>query len=523
MEILSQSAYQTWHQIREREANQSIYELWLPALLLGSMGAITWAIRGTAGWGGVDGTVVPGLMWGILWYYLSQQRGIDARGIVFWLGMGIALGGELGYGQYTGWILGKFSYGNNILPISPATGYLWFFLCGIGWAAPGGILLGWALNGNVSIAKWLARTLLLLFLLVVLFAWPIVDWFAARFVDCCPGLLFPNADLGIYAGTLDKHLQRTIYTNTQNFLVVVWWLVALLLAWMQRDRSTVVTGLILGVGFGFGFMQSAMWCLGYGFAPKYIDWWKMWELNSGFNLGVLYAIVLFWVTTQTDKKHTSKGDGFSEAKNENKSRKELWQETLFLAFGGSVLLYFMGFEYFFWTGILLSLFYFITMSLIMIANNHQFNPQIIIARRKNIFFVFSMFLLVFLLFHGGSTQAGIVFGLYSREAADQYAWPLGRIAVFLPFALVLTAVTIYKIQQILKISPNDSQTGRFLLHSTQLTNLMTFTAFIGALSIWPAKIGIFYALFLFLALYAFGKINCIINEKSRKPLKDSSL
>ncbi|KAA3663061.1 MAG: hypothetical protein DWQ10_01070 [Calditrichaeota bacterium] len=505
---------------RESTANSQLSEFWFPALLFGSMGAITWAIRGTSGWGGVDGTVVPGLMWGVLWYFLCQRQGIDARGIVFWLGMGIALGGELGYGQYTGWILGKFSYGKDILPIFPALGYLWFFICGIGWAAPGGILLGWALKGRVSKSQWTLRSLLLLLLLVFLFAWPIMDWFAARFVACCPGLLFPNADLGIYTGTLDSHLERTIYTNTQNFLVVVWWLAALLLAWLQRDRTTIVTGLILGLGFGLGFMQSAMWCIGYGSAPKYIDWWKMWELNAGFNLGVLYAIVYYWVIKQTDKIHSPTGEAFAE-QTERRSRTELWQETFFLACAGSLLLYFMGFEYFFWTGIGLSLFYFGMVALTLRTDRQDFHAHIHIERRKNAFVMYSLFLLLFLLLHGGSTQAGIVFGLYTREAADQYAWPAGRIALFLPFALLLTAVAIYKLRQIMKVSPGESDTNRFTLDATQVTNLMTFTAFIGALSIWPAKIGIFYAFFLFLALYAFGRINSKFEEITHKPLEDS--
>jgi hypothetical protein len=37
-----------------------MYNLVLPMLLFGSIGAISWAIRGTAGWGGADGTVLQG-------------------------------------------------------------------------------------------------------------------------------------------------------------------------------------------------------------------------------------------------------------------------------------------------------------------------------------------------------------------------------------------------------------------------------------------------------------------------------
>ncbi|MFH1742318.1 MAG: hypothetical protein ABIH23_25215, partial [bacterium] len=86
-------------------------ELWLAILLFGSIGAITWAIRGSDGWGGIDGTILPGMTWGLLWYYLCYRKGIDAKGISFWLGLGIALGGELGYGQYVSWIQGKFNVG----------------------------------------------------------------------------------------------------------------------------------------------------------------------------------------------------------------------------------------------------------------------------------------------------------------------------------------------------------------------------------------------------------------------------
>ena len=99
------------------------YECILPMLLFGSMGAIGWAIRGTSGWGGMDGVIVPGMTWGLIWYYLCHRRGIDARTIPLWLGLGISIGGEWGYGQYVSWIQGKFEAGDAILPIAPWIGY----------------------------------------------------------------------------------------------------------------------------------------------------------------------------------------------------------------------------------------------------------------------------------------------------------------------------------------------------------------------------------------------------------------
>ena len=73
MTVADKAKYQ-----RHRERGTAVYGLWLPILLFGSMGAITWAIRGTGGWGGIDGTIIPGMTWGLLWYYLCYRKGIDA-------------------------------------------------------------------------------------------------------------------------------------------------------------------------------------------------------------------------------------------------------------------------------------------------------------------------------------------------------------------------------------------------------------------------------------------------------------
>ena len=480
-----------------------VYDLWLPMLLFGSMGAITWAIRGSAGWGGVDGTVLPGLMWGLLWYYLCLVRGIDARGIVFWLGMGIALGGELGYGQYVSWIQGRFYVGAGVAPISPLIGYVWFFLCGIGWAAPGGVILGWALADKASMRQWIVRFVLLIFLVLFLFDWPLIDWLGRQFVRFLPGLLFPHAGLGLYAGELDKHLARTVYTNTQNFAVVVWWGAALVVAALQRDRKTLATGLLLGVGFGVGFLQSAVWTLGYSVAPNFIDWWKMWELNAGFNLGVLYAVALFWATPQFQKKQSG-GSVYDITTSRGRTKTGVWAETIFLAVGGSLLLFFMGFEYFLRTGVFLTLLFFVGM-ILSGAPRQGSSFADVAARRKNFSFVYSIFLLVFLMFHGASERAGILLGLYNADAVEQYAWPAARIALFAPIFIVIILFALRAMRQVLQ-NP-DPMHFAATKKSERLIDLMTGMGFIGALSIWPAKIGAAYAFLLMTALFAFTRLN----------------
>jgi hypothetical protein len=480
-----------------------IVNLGLPMLLFGSIGAIAWAIRGTAGWGGIDGTVLPGLMWGILWYYLSYRRGIDARGVVLWLGLGLALGGELGYGQYVSWIKGDFYVGDEIMPLAPRWGYAWLIMCGIGKAALGGIILGWALGKRVSARTWIIRSVMVVVLLVVMFGWPLIDWLGGHLVQIDPGILFPYSDSGIYSSGLDKHLSRTVYTNTQNFLAVVWWVGALLVAAWQRDRTTLITGLIIGGGFGLGLMQGAMWNLGRVSAPEFIDWWKMWELNAGFNLGLLYAITWYWTTRRAEKAELV-GSKITEIK-ETGSKYPEWRDTMFLASGGFLLLFLVGFEYFFWTGLALSLFYFITMSLTTTGDLDSYQ---ISERRKNVSLVYSIFLLVFLLFHGGSNRLGIILELYQEDAVSQYAWPIERIALFAPVALIITGVAIFKMWQILRPEARQDQMNHiFSGKSLRIIDLMTVMGFIGVLSIWPYKIGVLYAINLCFAIWAFNRLN----------------
>jgi len=490
-------------------------------LLFGSMGAMTWAIRGSNGWGGIDGTIVPGLTWGLLWYYLCRRKGIDARGIVLWLGMGIAIGGELGYGQYTGWILGNFSCRDEVLPLSPWVGYAWFVICGIGWGAPGGILLGWALNSRVSVAAWVIRAALIATLLAFIFnlgesafGFGAVDGLGAWIIQHGPWLIFPHAGMGIYGGELGKHLGRTVYTNTQNFAVLIWWIAAMAVAAMQRDRATLVSGAVVGGGFGIGFAVSALWCLGYGSAPTYIDWWKMWELHAGLNLGILYVIVLTWAIRSVDKTHTPDGTPHSPAVSPPVGQGVI---SGFLALGGFVLVFGAGYEFFFWTGVSLALFYVVTVCLARGFPGQTLSPEDISQRRRGMALAYSTFLLVFLLLHGATSRLGVLLGMYSTDAVNQYEWPAGRVWLMMSGGTVLLVTTLVCIRKILRQPriPLYPDAGAARLPA-RMADLFTATGVIGAISIWPQKIGVLYAVCLSLTVFAFTRINNRLDDIDRE-------
>ena len=523
MAIADAVQHQRHRAVRDREGAWSLHAFWLPMLLFGSMGAIAWAIRGTNGWGGIDGTIVPGLTWGLLWYYLCRRKGIDARGIVLWLGMGIAIGGELGYGQYTSWILGNFNVGDEVVPVSPWVGYAWFVICGIGWGAPGGIVLGWALNSRVSVTTWFVRTLLLGSLLAFIFnlgtpvlGSGVVDCLGAWIARHCPWLIFPNAGMDIYGGELGQHLGRTVYTNTQNFAVLVWWLVAMGVAALQRDRATLVSGAVIGGLFGLGFMQSAMWCLGYGYAPGYIDWWKMWELNAGFNLGVLYVIVLNWATRQVDESHAPDGTRTTPEPSTPAGQGVI---SGFLALSGFVLVYSAGYEYFFWTGVVLATFYVVTVCSAHGVQQRDPSADGLAQRRRSMALAYSAFLLVFMLLHGVSSMLGVMLGLYTPEAVDQYDWPVGRVWLMLVGGAVLIVATLVSITKMLRhprIAPYPELSATRL--PVRMVDLFTATGIVGAVTIWPAKIGALYAVCICLALFAFNRINRRLDDIDRERL-----
>jgi len=549
---------------RHQQDRTTITEVVLTAIVFASMGAITWAIRGTAGWNGIDGTIVPGLTWGILWWYVCWRKGIDARGIPLWLGLGIAMGGELGYGQYVSWIRSMFEVGDEVVPIAPWIGYTWFAVCGVGWAAPGAIGLGWAITGRKSLGVWLPRLIvpigIAILTRITMQAWPwlflpkwdlgvyvqdaasvvaqtsedtqrnmILMWLgsvvlaalawsttAKSFRSSWPAraicigavttmvillltiaqwLFFPGDQLGIFSEELGRHAGRTVYTNSQNAIVVGWWIGALLVACFQRDRFTLFAGLVIGLGFGVGFPLSAVWCLGYTHAPGLVDWWKMWELHAGFHMGLLYVIVLYWSIRQNDKdRDTSPAETYPAYRE--------WTETFAMAGAAFLLIHVASREDFLTVGILLGMFYVLPTVIATAGTNSA------IHRKQMIAFAYSVFLLVFIMAWGASSQTGIVLGLYGAKLADQYAWPAARIVIFVPVGILIVCTAILAFRQCLRKASNafPPDTDPAIV-SVRMVDLITFTGVVGAATIWPAKIGVLYAFFIGITLFAFNRLN----------------
>lgn len=506
MAIGDAARYERHRALRTSRTGSLGHELAVPMVLFASVGGLAWAIRGTAGWSPIDGTIVPGLAWGLLWYYLCHRKGIDARGIVLWLGMGIALGGQLGYGRYVSWIQGDFRVGGEVIGVSPWAGVIWFVICGIGWGAPGGILLGWALDAHVSARRWALRISLVLLLLVILFnlgasllGEGIVSRAGSLVRHTVPWLLYPAAGQVSYAGELDGDLGSTVYLNTQNALVLLWWGACMAMAVFKRERATRVAGSVIGGLFGVGFLLSALWVLGYTYAPSYTNWWKVWEVHAGFNMGILYAIVLYWAIRQVDKARGEPAPQPLWAE---------WQITAFWAVSGFVLVFAAGVEYYFWSIVPIAVLYPVTLIAAMRLSG---SPHSARERRLGATLAYSAFLLVYILVHGSSKTAGVVLELYKLADASQYRWPVGRLALFVPAALILIGAYIAALWRMLHAAypPGLPKPGETRL-AERMVDLCTFIGVVGATTIWPEglhKLGPIYAICVMLAVFAATRLN----------------
>jgi len=450
MKVIDKPKYQLYRQnlTTQSRLKNFIVEILLPCLLFGSLGAITWAIRGTSGWGGFDGAILPGFTWAILWYYFCYKRGIDVRSTVFWLGLGIAIGGMLGYGQYVSWIQGKFFVNgiDDTRDINPIIGYIWFWICGAAWGGIGGVLLGWILNKEVSTKTWLLRIIIpLVFALI-----------GAMLVILLPQLFFPNYGQINYVKSSCNDCIRTYKTNLTNMIALMWWIGALVVAIIEKDKNTILCAGILGIGFGFAFAISAMWTLGYAFAPGVIDWWKVWEINMGFFGGILLAIVLYLVLKDFDKLYDINGDLLRPISTEE--QKDSTNESSFF------------------------------------PKPHQ---------RASVNLTFSFTILLLIIFYGMTYKLGVNMGLFSTEQVEQYGFPIERVLLLLPLVIVLLLWFIHEYLELIKVLKED-ELQVFIIPKIELklNIFICFIAFVGFITIWPSVIWIIYIFFFIIGLIA---------------------
>ena len=88
---------------------------------------------------------------------------------------------------------------------------------------------------------------------------------------------------------------------------------------------------------------------------------------------------------------------------------------------------------------------------------------------------------------------------------DNYAWPAARVALFAPVAAILIIATLVAMRRILKAEGASQEKSTHL--PERMVDLLTFIGLVGAISIWPTKIGILYAFCVCFAVFALTRLN----------------
>ncbi|MHA1731743.1 MAG: hypothetical protein ACTSU5_07350 [Promethearchaeota archaeon] len=441
MEILDRKRYAAYRAARDAWSPREKFfaELGLPMLLFGSVGAVTWAVRGTSGLGGLDGALVPGMAWGLLWVFTCHMRGVDGRVAGFWLGLGISIGGLLGYGVYVSWTTGVFQLSaQDSLPVGPAVGFTWHAACGAAWGGIGGVVLGWTLGGHASKRRWLARA-------VVPGASAVAGVLAFLLL---PHLFLPHYSAELYSGASCPLCDRVASTTATNLAFASWWVGALLVAAVGRDRRTLKYGGLLGIGFGLVFSSTSAWNLMAAVAPGFIDWWKVWELSIGFGVGCLYAVVLHLELGELNRAHDATGGDpvTPDPRRGDRSSRRPDRGATYLAL--------------------------------------------------------TLFAFVILLAYGPSYNLGILLGLYD-SGVDQYQFPLARVVVLLPLAVASIGFLCHRLHRLSRASPDWlGRDFRRVLSPRRIHYLLCYLLLMAVVSLWPSKVVVLYVALYFLAFHS---------------------
>ncbi len=275
-------------------------ELILPTVLFAALGGMTWAVRGSSGFGAVKGCVFAGVMWGAAWWFISlEPSGQEARRyasgwIVLALTVGIGVSGARGWMQwpsfFDGVLLTNYEKGESV-PIPRIYGFIWLFIAGVPWAGLGACLLAWCAAGRPLRAwEWSLR---------------IACGFGMAYV--LGTLLFdhyPNVFLPLYGSLKERYrdvqanpnLRRLIGDNRLALQHLGFYLGFLLFEAGRKDWRNVKLILTVGLVNGLGWSLCQNWKWAPGVWPHAnVNWWRCWESSGGISIGVAYGLAFYLV------------------------------------------------------------------------------------------------------------------------------------------------------------------------------------------------------------------------------------
>jgi hypothetical protein len=285
-----------------------VRDLILPTLLFVALGGMTWAVRGSSGFGAWKGCIFAGVTWGAAWWYLAhdprkeQSRRYASAWIVVALTFGIGIAGIQGWMQWPSLFEGKLMTDatpgiERSVPISRAYGFLWLFLAGAKWAGIGACFLAWCGSlRETRVWHWFLR--IACGLAGAYFARFLIVHYPQHFVPLYDSIQAQYEDL-----KTNPNLRRMMNDCTEAVHHLGFVLGFLAFEIFRRDWKNV--GLILTVaivnGTGWALFQNWKWAP-HVFPGVNFNFWRCWESSGGLSMGLAFGLAYFFVNRRMSEK-----------------------------------------------------------------------------------------------------------------------------------------------------------------------------------------------------------------------------
>jgi len=294
------------------------HDFLLPTLLFVVLGAMTWAVRGCAGAGGMNAHVAPGLTWGAAWWFLARDRGYkqsrrySSGWILLALAAGFAIAGERGWMQWPNFFSGQlatnYSKGEYV-PIAKTYGFIWFFIAGTAWAGLPACLLAWCGSGR-SLRAWEWSLRLACGFGVACLAW--------RIFTAYPRVFLPLYD-SIRAKYLDFHanpnLAKLYRDNGASMRHFGCYLGFLLFEVARRDWRNVKIMVSVGALTGLGWAGCQNWRWASSMWPgAAFNFGRCWEVSGGICIGIGLGVAYYLANRRmSDKEKAAEVEQLAQA------------------------------------------------------------------------------------------------------------------------------------------------------------------------------------------------------------------
>jgi hypothetical protein len=280
--------------VPDEQRSNLVHDFVLPSLLFAWLGAMTWAVRGSSGYGGSAGCLFAGVTWGAAWWFISRQPGAEqsrpysSGWIILALAIGIGLSGNRGWMQWPSFFEGhlqtNYAKGESV-PIARAYGFLWQFISGVAWAGIGACLLAWCAPARpLRPQDWIAR------LACAFGAAMLARFLFAKFPDVFLPL---HKQLAAQYTDLqaNPNLRRLINDNRNAIMHLGFYLGCLIYEIARRDwrNATLITTVGLLNGIGWALLQNWKWALKL-WPESNFNFWRCWESSAGISIGLAYGV-----------------------------------------------------------------------------------------------------------------------------------------------------------------------------------------------------------------------------------------